>query len=176
MGIFKKLKDSLSKTKESFVSKIENLFSGHKNALKSENHKQMGKIYDDAGYANTALSHYFASVGLDGELEEILLQGDVGAEAALDLVDDLRQMVKERKITEPEQLRPILEELILEILEQGESSLNLGESPTVILLVGVNGVGKTTTIGKLAYYFKSQNKKVLLAAGDTLRAAACEQL
>ncbi len=148
MGIFKKLKDSLSKTKESFVGKIENLFSGHKN------------IDED----------------LYEELEEILLQGDVGAEAALDLVDDLRQMVKERKITEPEQLRPILEELILGVLEQGESSLNLGEPPTVILLVGVNGVGKTTTIGKLAYYFKSQNKKVLLAAGDTFRAAACEQL
>ncbi len=148
MGIFKKLKDSLSKTKESFAGKLENLFSGHRNIDES--------LYE--------------------ELEEILLQGDVGAEAALDLVDDLRKVARERKIADSEQLQIILEELILKILLTSESELNVSESPTVILLVGVNGVGKTTTIGKLAHYFKAQNKKVLLAAGDTFRAAACEQL
>ncbi len=148
MGLFKKLKDSLTKTRQGFVEKIETLVTGR-------------KTIDEDLYE---------------ELEEILIQGDVGADTALDLVEDLRKLVKERKISEPEELKALLIELIADIMGTERFSINQGGPPTVILVVGVNGVGKTTTIGKLAYYFKSKGQKVLLAAGDTFRAAAIEQL
>jgi fused signal recognition particle receptor len=113
------------------------------------------------------------------ELEEILISADVGVTTTMELVDRLRKEVKERKIKDPAELHPLLTELIAEILggDEARSRLNLREDGlTVILFVGVNGVGKTTTIGKLAHRFKSEGKKVILAAGDTFRAGAIEQL
>lgn len=148
MSFLKKLKSSLNKTKEGLVGKIETLVTGRK------------PIDED----------------LYEELEEILIQADVGADASLDLVEDLRRLVKERKISNSEDLKPLLVELISKAMEEDNCSLNWGNPLTVILVVGVNGVGKTTTIGKLAHYFKGEGKKVLLAAADTFRAAAIEQL
>ncbi|KJS15645.1 MAG: signal peptide protein [Peptococcaceae bacterium BRH_c4b] len=148
MGLFSKLKESLTKTRQGFVEKIESLVTGRK-AIDQE-------LYD--------------------ELEEILIQADVGADTALDLVEDLRKLVKERKVGDPEQLKPLLQELIAGIMGEETYAVNWGGPPTVILVVGVNGVGKTTTIGKLAHYFKENGQKVLLAAGDTFRAAAIDQL
>ncbi len=148
MGLFSKLKESLTKTRQGFVEKIENLVTGRK-AIDEE-------LYE--------------------ELEEILIQADVGADTALDLVEDLRKLVKERKVGDPEQLKPLLQELIAGLMGEETYPINRGGPPTVILVVGVNGVGKTTTIGKLAHYFKETGLKVLLGAGDTFRAAAIDQL
>ncbi|MFZ5591147.1 MAG: signal recognition particle-docking protein FtsY [Bacillota bacterium] len=148
MGLFDKLKESLSKTRKNFVEKIETLVTGR------------GKI-DEEVYE---------------ELEEILIQADVGAQTAEDLMDRLRRTVKERRVSDAEQIKPLLQEIVGQILGQGEAEVKGGGPPTVIMVVGVNGVGKTTTIGKLAYLFKKRGQKVILAAGDTFRAAAIEQL
>jgi fused signal recognition particle receptor len=166
MSFFKRLKESvaqkteavtqkfmsgLSKTSASFVGAINDLFAG-RNKIDEE-------LYE--------------------ELEEILISADVGVTTTMELVDRLRKEVKERKIKDPAELHPLLTELIAEILggDEARSRLNLREDGlTVILFVGVNGVGKTTTIGKLAHRFKSEGKKVILAAGDTFRAGAIEQL
>ncbi|MNI09724.1 Signal recognition particle receptor FtsY [compost metagenome] len=112
------------------------------------------------------------------ELEEILIGADVGVNTVLQLIDDLRSEVKKRKIEDAAELQPILSEKIQELL-RGDEDNSIRMNPdgiTVILFVGVNGVGKTTTIGKLAHYYKQQGKKVLMAAGDTFRAGAIEQL
>lgn len=147
-GFFSKLKESLSKTRENFVGKIEEVFTGRK--------KIDEELYE--------------------ELEEALISSDVGVTTAFELVERLRQEVKKRKVSQPEELTPILQELVAELLGQ-EETLNLArQGPSVILMVGVNGVGKTTTIGKLAYKFKKDGKRVILAAGDTFRAAAIDQL
>ena len=147
-GFFSKLKDKLTKTREGFVDKVEQIFS------------RTGKIDEE----------------LYEELEDILIQADVGVNTSLELVEKLRQAVKERKLSDPEMLREVMQEQIREILGE-QSSLNFAPSgPTVYLIVGVNGVGKTTTIGKLAKNLQNQNKSVLLAAGDTFRAAAIDQL
>ncbi|NLO97149.1 MAG: signal recognition particle-docking protein FtsY [Peptococcaceae bacterium] len=147
-GIFGKLKDKLSKTRQGLVDKIEQVFSG------------ATKIDED----------------LYEELEEILIQADVGVSTALEMVEKLRQLAKERKVSDPLDLHKVMKELITEKLGE-KSPLNLSESkPTVYLIVGVNGVGKTTTIGKLAKYLQEGGKHVMLAAGDTFRAAAIEQL
>ena len=148
MGFFSKLKDSLSKTRQGFVEKIDNLITGRKSIDES--------LYE--------------------ELEEILIQADVGAETAFNLVEDLRRSVKDRRVSEAAEVKPLLQELISGILGQAAAPLAEGGNPTVILVVGVNGVGKTTTIGKLAYNLKQDGKKVILAAGDTFRAAAIDQL
>lgn len=148
MGLFSKLKESLTKTRQGFVEKIESLVTGRK-AIDEE-------LYE--------------------ELEEILIQADVGADTALDLVEDLRRLVKERKVSDASELKPLLQELIAGMMGQEIAHLNRGGPPTVVLVVGVNGVGKTTTIGKLAHYLKDSGQKVLLAAGDTFRAAAIDQL
>ncbi|WP_270171915.1 signal recognition particle-docking protein FtsY [Paenibacillus sp. SYP-B4298] len=112
------------------------------------------------------------------ELEEILIGADVGVTTVMKLIDDLRAEVKKRKIEDATELQPVLSEKLVELLRGDENpGLIMAESGmTVILFVGVNGVGKTTTIGKLAHRFKSEGKKVLLAAGDTFRAGAIEQL
>ncbi|KJS01621.1 MAG: signal peptide protein [Peptococcaceae bacterium BRH_c4a] len=148
MGIFSRLKESLTRTRQGFVEKIDSLITGSKNI-------------DEDFYE---------------ELEEILIQADVGSDTALDLVKDLRRMVKDRKVSDTSDLRPILMELMSNVLGQDHSPLAAEGNPTVILVVGVNGVGKTTTIGKLAYNLKQEGKKVILAAGDTFRAAAIDQL
>lgn len=148
MGFFSKLKEGLTKTRQGFVAKIENLVS-------------IGKKIDEELYE---------------ELEELLIQADVGVNPAVELVENLRQEVKKRKIEDSQELKAVLKELIAGIMGTEEFSLNLQGQPAVIIVVGVNGVGKTTTIGKLAYNFKAEGKKVLLAAGDTFRAAAIDQL
>ncbi|MDH5042512.1 signaling recognition particle receptor family protein, partial [Enterococcus faecalis] len=113
-------------------------------------------------------------------LEEMLIQADVGFNTVMDLVESLRMEAKRRNITETADLREVIVEKIVEIYEQEDDKLqemNIQEDGlTVILMVGVNGVGKTTTIGKLAHRYKGQGKKVMLAAGDTFRAGAIEQL
>lgn len=147
-GLFSKLKDKLTKTRQGFVDKVERIFTG------------AVKIDED----------------LYEELEEALIQSDVGISTSMDLVENLRKKVKERKISDPLVLNEVLKENIIELLgEKIELKLNTSGT-TVYLVVGVNGVGKTTTLGKLAHHFRSEGKSVLLAAGDTFRAAAIEQL
>lgn len=150
MGFFSKFIDGLSKTRNSFVGRVEDLITRRK------------KI-DEEFYE---------------ELEEILIGADVGVQTVLQLMEDLRDAVKAQKIEEPEALRPILTEKIEQLLGDDQSNvLNIQEDGlTIVLFVGVNGVGKTTTIGKLAHKLKTEGKKVMLAAGDTFRAGAIEQL
>jgi fused signal recognition particle receptor len=150
-AVTNKFKDGLSKTRHAFIEGIEDLFTRRK------------KI-DDEFYE---------------ELEEILIGADVGVNTVMKLIDELRVEVRKQKIEAAAELQPILSEKLVALLQSGvvKTSLNLAESGlTVILFVGVNGVGKTTTIGKMAYHLKQQGKKVLLAAGDTFRAGAIEQL
>ncbi len=150
-SVTEKFISGLSKTSSSFVGAIQSLFSGR------------SKIDEE----------------LYEELEEILISADVGVTTTMELVERLRDEVKARKVTNPAELQPLLSELIAEMLEiEGQSNqLQMNEDGmTVILFVGVNGVGKTTTIGKLAHRFKKEGKKVVLAAGDTFRAGAIEQL
>lgn len=143
-----KLSDSLTKTRKSFIDKVFDVFTGR-------------KIDEE----------------LFEELEEILIQGDVGVNTAVDLVDKLRERVKTDKLKEAEQLRRVLVEEIIEIMGDDPSELDIQEGKlNIILIVGVNGVGKTTSIGKLAYKLKSEGKRVILGAGDTFRAAAIDQL
>ncbi|MHB8169993.1 MAG: signal recognition particle-docking protein FtsY [Thermincolia bacterium] len=148
MGFFSKLKEGLTKTRQNFVEKIENLVTGRQ--------KIDEELYE--------------------ELEEILIQADVGVNTSMELVEAVRKKVRERKVEDPAELKDILKEEISAILDEGKSPLNLNEGLTVIVVVGVNGVGKTTTIGKLANWLKEEGRKVLLAAGDTFRAAAIDQL
>lgn len=150
MGFFTKLKDSLTKTKQNFVDKVSELITGH-------------KLIDEEFYE---------------ELEEILIQADVGVVTAMAILDNLRKEVKKNKVSETSDVQEILKQLLTEILYKGEENHlmdKVGEI-NVLLVVGVNGVGKTTTIGKLATLLKSEGKKVLLVAGDTFRAAAIDQL
>ncbi len=149
MGLFGKLKESLGKTRKNFVEKIDNIITGRRHIDE--------ELYE--------------------ELEEALIQADVGIEAAVDLVEKMRAEVKRRRIGEPEELMALLKEQLLEILGTETSALNLNAGkPAVLMVVGVNGVGKTTTIGKLAHMLKEDGKSVLLGAADTFRAAAVEQL
>ena len=148
MGLFSKFNDSLSKTKKGFVEKLFDTFTG--------------KEIDDDLYE---------------ELEETLIQGDVGVETALDLVERLREREKTDKLKYAEQLKDVLVEEIAAIMGDEVATLNLDDnSLNIILMVGVNGVGKTTSIGKLANKLKREGHKVILGAGDTFRAAAAEQL
>ncbi|MGM9525277.1 MAG: signal recognition particle-docking protein FtsY [Peptococcaceae bacterium] len=148
MGLFSKLTDSLSKTRKGFVEKIFDAFTG--------------KEIDDDLY---------------DELEELLIQGDVGVNTAVDLVERLREREKTDKLKYAEQLRDALVDEIAKIMGDEVATLDLSDDTlNIILMVGVNGVGKTTSIGKLAYLLKQQGHKVILGAGDTFRAAAAEQL
>ena len=110
------------------------------------------------------------------ELEASLILSDMGMETTLEAVETLRERVKERKLKDPEDVKACLREILVEMLDVGDLSLDLSGKPAVILMIGVNGVGKTTTIGKLAHLLRSQGSRVLLAAGDTFRAAAADQL
>ena len=149
MGLFSKLTDSLSKTRKGFIEKVFDAFTG--------------KEIDDDLY---------------DELEELLIQGDVGVNTAVDLVERLREREKRDKLKYAEQLKDALVDEISEIMGDETASLDLDPDAelNIILMVGVNGVGKTTSIGKLAYLLKQQGHKVILGAGDTFRAAAAEQL
>ncbi|MED1949113.1 signal recognition particle-docking protein FtsY [Brevibacillus centrosporus] len=150
--VTQKFTDGLAKTRDLLVEKVEDLVRRYK------------KIDDD----------FF------DELEEILITSDVGVNTVMELIDDLRGEVRKQKIENAIDLQPILSEKLVALLKNDEvadTELNVQEGRlNVILFVGVNGVGKTTTIGKMAHMFKQQGKKVLLAAGDTFRAAAIEQL
>ena len=110
------------------------------------------------------------------ELEENLILSDMGMDTTLEAVETLRERVKTNKIKEPEEVKACLREILVEMLDVGPTALDLTDKPAVILMIGVNGVGKTTTIGKLASLLKDQGNRVLLAAGDTFRAAAADQL
>ena len=149
MGFFDKLKSGLEKTRKTLTEKIEKLVIGY------------ATIDDDF---------------LD-ELEEVLIMADVGIKTTSILMQDVRDGIKAKQINEPADLRPFLEAKLKELLSNGDYKINYAkQGPTVIIVVGVNGVGKTTTIGKLGNYYKEQGLKVVLAAGDTFRAAAIDQL
>ena len=110
------------------------------------------------------------------ELEESLILADMGMDTTMEAVEELRSRVKERKLKDPEDVKACLREILVEMLNVGDPDLDLAGKPAVLLMIGVNGVGKTTTIGKLAHLLKGEGNRVLLAAGDTFRAAAADQL
>lgn len=149
MGFFDKLKKGLAKTRETITNKIEKLVIGY------------ADIDDE----------------LLDELEEILIMADVGVNTTDRLMESVRKGIKKKEINTPEDLKPFLQARISELLANGSDEIRVAaEGPTVLLVIGVNGVGKTTTIGKLASYYKAQGKSVMLAAADTFRAAAIDQL
>ncbi|MDP5273410.1 signal recognition particle-docking protein FtsY [Chengkuizengella axinellae] len=165
MSFFKKLKDKISKKTEEVTTKFKEGLSKTSSSFteKIETLVLRRKKIDEDFYE---------------ELEEILIGADVGVNVVMDLIDELRTEVRKKKIEDAADLQPVLSEKLVELLSGKEdNSLNIQETGlTVILFVGVNGVGKTTTIGKMAHRFNSEGKKVLLAAGDTFRAGAIEQL
>ena len=110
------------------------------------------------------------------EMEENLILADMGMDTTLEAVEELRSRVKEKKLKDPEEVKACLREILVEMLDVGDVALDLAGKPAVLLMIGVNGVGKTTTIGKLASLLKKEGNRVLLAAGDTFRAAAADQL
>lgn len=147
-GFFSRLKEGLSKTRDNIVSGIDSVFNG------------------------------FSSIDEDfyEELEEILIMGDIGVDATEKILARLREQVKENHIKEPAQCKNLLIQSIKEQMQVGETAYDFEKEQSVILVIGVNGVGKTTSVGKLAGILKNQGKKVLIAAADTYRAAAGEQL
>ena len=148
MGFFDKLKQGLSKTKNSFNEKLNDVFSNFR------------KVDEE----------------LLEELEEVLIMSDVGVETSTKIIANLRERIKKEKIEEEEQVKNALREEMEHILDAVDNSLQLNTKPSVILVVGVNGVGKTTSIGKIANRLRMDGKKVVIAAADTFRAAAVEQL
>lgn len=149
-GFFQKLMSGLTKTRDDITNKIDSVLKSYK--------KIDEELFDD--------------------LEEVLVTADVGVNTTMELIDRLRNRVKEEKVTEPDNVKELLKDEIKKIMLESvsDNNLNIEPSPALVLVVGVNGVGKTTTIGKLSNNFKKQGKKVLIAAGDTFRAAAIEQL
>lgn len=148
MSFFEKLKQGLTRTKEAISGKVNEVFSNFR------------KVDED----------------LLEELEEALILSDVGAETAMKIVDNLRKRIKLEKIEDSEKVKEALKEEIYKILTEKDNELNLFGRPAIMMVVGVNGAGKTTSIGKIAANLKSEGKKVLVAAADTFRAAAIEQL
>ena len=146
MGFFAKIKAGLTRTKENIGHSIDQLFAGELN----------DDFYD--------------------ELEESLILGDMGVDTTLKAVEELRRRVKEEKIKDMDSARTCLRQVLTEMLQVGQPDLHLTTTPSVALFIGVNGVGKTTTIGKLAAKMKGEGKRVLMAAADTFRAAAADQL
>ena len=147
MGFFEKLKEGLKKTKEAVFKQVTSLFSRY-------------TVIDDDLYE---------------ELEEILITSDVGVGTTEQILESLQEAVRRDKITEPEDARLALMKILAEMIGEGEP-LNLSTSPAVVLVIGVNGVGKTTSIAKIANLLKKDGKKVILAAADTFRAAAIDQI
>lgn len=150
LGLFSRLKQGLEKTRKGITEKVDIILKSYK------------KIDEE----------------LFEELEEVLITADMGVNTTMRIIEDLKDKVKERKIKEVFEIKELLKEELKEILTDIESNnkINIEPLPAIILVVGVNGVGKTTTIGKLAYRLKKEGKKVLIAAGDTFRAAAIDQL
>jgi fused signal recognition particle receptor len=148
MGFFDKLKEGLKKTKNVITERIDQVLVS------------FGKIDEE----------------LFEELEEVLITSDIGAETSLRIIEDLKKKVKDNKVTDPLKVKELLKEELAEILSKESTELNIQTSPSIIVVVGVNGVGKTTSIGKIANQLKQSGKKVILAAGDTFRAAAIDQL
>ena len=148
MSFFEKLKNGLNKTKNNIDEKINGVFSNFR------------KVDED----------------LLEELEEALIMSDIGMDTSLEIIDNLRKKIKLENLKEAEDVKKALRELIKEILDKQDVSLKIDSKPSVILVIGVNGVGKTTSIGKIANRLKKENKKIVLAAADTFRAAAVEQL
>ena len=147
-NFFAKLKQGLSKTRSNIVDSIESVFTSH------------DKIDDD----------------FYEELEEILVMGDVGIHATEEILDELKLAVKKRECRKPDECREFLIDVIKEKMRVTESDYEFLDKPSVVMVIGVNGVGKTTTIGKLAHIYRNKGKSVLIAAADTFRAAASEQL
>lgn len=147
-NFFAKLKQGLSKTRSNIVDSIESVFTSH------------DKIDDD----------------FYEELEEILVMGDVGIHATEEILDELKLAVKKRECRKPDECREYLIDVIKEKMRVTESDYEFLDKPSVVMVIGVNGVGKTTTIGKLAHIYRNKGKSVLIAAADTFRAAASEQL
>ena len=147
MGFFDKIKQGLTKTREAFSATLANVFTASE--------------IDDDFY---------------DELEESLILADLGVETSVKATDLLRKRIKENHIKSAEEAKTILKEILVEMLNQGDTALNLSTKPSVILVIGVNGVGKTTTIGKIATRYVNEGKNVLLVAADTFRAAAADQL
>ena len=148
MGFFDKLKQGLGKTKSSFDEKINNVFSTFRKV--------------DENFLD--------------ELEEALIMSDIGMDTSVKIVDKLRQTIKKQKLKDEEEVKVALRKIMQEILDEVDHNLHLETKPSVILVVGVNGVGKTTSIGKMANRLRKDGKKVVVAAADTFRAAAVEQL
>ena len=148
MSFFDKLKNGLNKTKNNIDEKINEVFSNFR------------KVDED----------------LLEELEEALIMSDIGMDTSLEIIDNLRKKIKLENLKEAEDVKKALRELMKEILDKQDVSLKMDSKPSVILVIGVNGVGKTTSIGKIANRLKKENKKIVLAAADTFRAAAVEQL
>lgn len=148
MGFFEKLKAGLAKTKDAFVGKINNLF------------RAFAKVDEE----------------LLEELEEILISADIGVEVTEQIIDDLREKIKDDHITDPEETKKILFDMLKDMIGDGEDIAENDGAMTVILVIGVNGVGKTTSIAKIANVMKKRGKKVVLAAADTFRAAAIDQI
>ena len=147
MGFFEKLKQGLTKTKNAVFGQIDNIF------------RSFVRVDED----------------LFEELEEVLITADIGVDTTEEILDTLRERVKDERAKDPELVKKLLYDLLKERIGEGEP-LRLETTPSVILVIGVNGVGKTTSIGKIAHELKSQKKKVLVAAADTFRAAAADQL
>ena len=148
MGFFEKLKNGLNKTRESFTDKVNDVF------------KVFVKVDEE----------FFE------ELLDALIMADLGVETSEYIIDRLRDNVKKKHISDSEEVKEELKNVISEILTEQDCTMKLSTKPSVILVIGVNGVGKTTSIGKMAAFYKSQGKKVLLGAADTFRAAAIDQL
>jgi fused signal recognition particle receptor len=148
MGFFEKLKQGLSKTSKNITSKIDSVLAA------------FGKIDED----------------LFEELEEALITADIGVDTTLKIIDQLRKDVRQGRIAQPEEIRARLVEIIGAMMEEDVAPMRLESKPAVLLMIGVNGVGKTTTAAKLAKIYKDQGKKVIFGAADTFRAAAAEQL
>ena len=147
-GFFSRLVDGLAKTRDNIVSGMDSIFSGF-----------------------SAIDEDFYE-----ELEETLIMGDLGMKTTMSIMEDLRQRVKEQHIKEPAQCRQLLIDSIKEQMNLGENAYEFENRTSVVLVIGVNGVGKTTSVGKLAGQLKDSKKRVILAAADTFRAAAIEQL
>ena len=147
-GFFSRLVEGLTKTRNAVVSGIENVFLGY-------------DVIDEDFYE---------------ELEETLIMGDIGIRASTDIIEELRKRVKEEHLTSPSQCKDVLIETIKQRMDLGENAYKFENRKSVVFVIGVNGVGKTTSVGKLASQLKKEGKKVLVVAADTFRAAAIEQL
>ena len=148
MGWLDKLKEGLSKTRNSINDKMDSILS-------------IGRKVDEELYE---------------ELEEILITSDIGVKTSVDIISELKKRVKEKKISDSAQVKEVLKEIMVELMGGEKKNILPKKTPAVYMVVGVNGVGKTTSIGKMAYYLKDKGYKVMLAAGDTFRAAAIDQL